>query len=159
MDLKFQVQTKINKPVEQVFDAVYNPEKLKCYFTTAGSSGPLKEGTTVQWSFAEGDCDKIEVPVIVEKVIPNQLIRFKWDASDGEYDAKTGKFPKPAGYKNLVEMSFESMGKNQTLVKIAEGNWKETSEGLKASYQNCQGWAQMSCFLKAYLEYDINLRQ
>jgi uncharacterized protein YndB with AHSA1/START domain len=111
------------------------------------------------WSFEKGDCDKITVPVVVEKVIANQLIRFKWDASDGEYDAKTGKFPQPAGHKNTVEMMFESLGKNETLVRIVEGNWRENAEGLKASYQNCQGWAQMSCYLKAYIEYDINLRK
>ncbi len=159
MDFRFQVQTKINKPVDQVFDAVYNPTKLSCYFTTAGSSGPLKEGSTVQWSFEKGHCDKVSVPVTVEKAIPNQLIRFKWDASDGEYDAKTGEFPKPAGYQNTVEMIFEALDRNETLVRIIEGSWRQTPEGLKASYQNCQGWTHMSSCLKAYLEYDINLRK
>ncbi|ALO24786.1 hypothetical protein LEP1GSC137_2235 [Leptospira borgpetersenii str. Noumea 25] len=27
------------------------------------------------------------------------------------------------------------------------------------SYMNCQGWMNMSCCLKAYLEYGINLRK
>ncbi len=31
MDLKFQVQTKIQKPVKQVFEAVYNPKELSRY--------------------------------------------------------------------------------------------------------------------------------
>ena len=30
---------------------------------------------------------------------------------------------------------------------------------FKASYDNCYGWTQMLCALKAYLEYGINLRQ
>ena len=29
----------------------------------------------------------------------------------------------------------------------------------KASYGNCQGWMQMLCALKAYLEHGINLRE
>ena len=32
------------------------------------------------------------------------------------------------------------------------------AKGLKASYDNCGGWMHMSCCLKAYLEYGINLR-
>jgi uncharacterized protein (UPF0297 family) len=35
MELKFQVQGKIKKPVTEVIDAVYNPKKLSGYFTTA----------------------------------------------------------------------------------------------------------------------------
>ena len=52
MELKFQVQTRIQKPVSEVFDAVYNPRKLEGYFTTKSASGPLVEGTTVMWEFA-----------------------------------------------------------------------------------------------------------
>ena len=47
MDLKFRVQTKIQKPIDEVFDAVYNPRKLEKYFTTKSASGPLDAGTTV----------------------------------------------------------------------------------------------------------------
>jgi len=39
MDLKFQMQAKIQKPLEEVFEAVYDPKKLSQYFTTAGASG------------------------------------------------------------------------------------------------------------------------
>ncbi len=44
MELKFSVQAKIKNPVEEVFDAVYNPKKLSKYFTTGGANGPLDEG-------------------------------------------------------------------------------------------------------------------
>ncbi len=53
MEFKCKVHAKINKPVEEVFDAVYSPNKLSSYFTTAGASGPLDEGTTVMWDFAD----------------------------------------------------------------------------------------------------------
>jgi len=48
MELKFTVMTKIQKPIAEVFDAVYNPEKLSGYFTNGGASAPLDEETTVQ---------------------------------------------------------------------------------------------------------------
>ena len=37
MDIKFEVQTRIQKPVEEVFDAVQNPDKLSGYFTNGGA--------------------------------------------------------------------------------------------------------------------------
>ena len=42
---------------------------------------------------------------------------------------------------------------------IAEEGWRENQDALKASYGNCQGWAQMLCALKAWLEHGINLRE
>jgi uncharacterized protein YndB with AHSA1/START domain len=153
MQLKFQVQTKIQKPIGEVFDAVYNPTKLRSYFTTGGASAPLDEGTTVIWRFADypGDC-----PVTVKKVTPNQQIIFEWPA----YEPPTeDKLPLPDNYKTTVEMTFESLGPANTLVRIAESGWRETQQGLDGSYGNCHGWTQMSCALKGFLEYGINLRK
>lgn len=146
MELRFQVQAKIQKPVAEVFDAVYNPDKLTRYFTTRSASAPLREGTKVQWSFADysGPMDPFDVSV--KKVVPNELIAFEWRAADGDYNT-------------MVEMRFESLGPRSTLVKIAEWGWRDTPSGLESSYGNCFGWTQMVCCLKAYAEHGINLRQ
>ena len=56
-------------------------------------------------------------------------------------------------------MSFEPLDDGRTLVSISEEGWRETPGGLKASYGNCQGWMQMLCAMKAYLEHGINLRE
>ena len=95
----------------------------------------------------------------VKKVVRNKLIQFSWEASEGVYDAKTSQMPTGAGYDTLVEMSFEPLNPKETLVKIVEGKWRPTEAGLRGSYQNCEGWTHMSMCLKAYLEYDINLRK
>ena len=158
MDLKFTVQLKIRKPVTEVFDAVYNPKKLSTYFTTGGSDGPLDEGKTVLWKFNDVGDKVVEAPVKVQKVIRNKLIHFSWEASEGTYDPKTGSMPSSAGYDTSVEMSFEPLNKNETLVKIVEGKWRTTQQGLDGSYGNCQGWSQMVGCLKAFLEYGVNLR-
>ena len=144
MELKFQVQTRIQKPVSEVFDAVYNPRKLEGYFTTKSASGTLVEGTTVMWEFADHPG---AFPVHVKKVVPNELIAFGWEAGDG------------SPHDTRVEMRFSSLDEDSTLVAISESGWKETEKGLERSYQNCQGWMHMSCCLKAYLEYGINLRK
>ena len=145
MDLKFQVQCKIQKPVEEVFDAVYNPDKLSGYFTNGGASAPLVEGTTVKWAFADNpDEDKLEFPVEVRKVVPNRLIELGWEGAKG--------------LNTKVEMQFEADG-DDTIVRISETGWRETQADLDSSYLNCFGWGQMMCCLKAYTEYGIDLRK
>ncbi|HWY28388.1 MAG TPA: SRPBCC domain-containing protein [Candidatus Sulfotelmatobacter sp.] len=159
MDLRFTVQTKIGRPVKEVFDAVHDPKKLSVYFTSGGADGPLDEGKTVLWKFKDVGDKVVEAPVRVQKVVKNKLIRFSWEASEGLYDAKTGTMPESGGYDTIVEMSFEALNANETLVKIVEGKWRSTEGGLQGSYGNCQGWTQMTDCLKAYLEYGINLRK
>ena len=43
MEPKFEVQLKIRKPVDEVFEGVVNPKKLSGYFTKT-ASGPLVAG-------------------------------------------------------------------------------------------------------------------
>src|SRR5947207_14184353 len=107
MELKFTVRTKIQRPVAQVFDAVHNPDHLSQYFTTAGASAPLNEGTTVWWEFADYPG---KFPVQVREVVPNQSIVFEW-ATEG-----------PDAYNTRVEIAFEALDAQSTLVSITEGN-------------------------------------
>ena len=59
----------------------------------------------------------------------------------------------------MVTMSFSPIDDGRrTLVEIREEGWRENQGALKASYGNCQGWSQMLCALKAWLEHGINLR-
>lgn len=46
MELKFETQAKIKKPISEVFGAVYNHKKLRGYFITAGTSRPLDKNKT-----------------------------------------------------------------------------------------------------------------
>lgn len=145
MELKFEVKTRILRPITEVFDAVYNPSKLSGYFTTGEASGPLDEGTTVTWAFADNPGDeKRRFPVTVEKVVPNELIVLGWEGSKG--------------LQTRVEMNFEASD-NSTIVTIQETGWRETQKDLNSSYGNCMGWSQMVSALKAFVEYGINLRE
>lgn len=146
MDLGFKVQTKIQKPVAEVFDAVNDPSKLSGYFTNGGASAPLVEGTTVEWAFADNPGDeKIKFPVQVKKVIPNELIVLGWEGAKG--------------LDTHVEMTFEPVGDSETIVRISESGWRETQADLNSSYLNCMGWTQMVTALKGYVEYGIDLRK
>lgn len=146
MELKFKVLTKIQKPLEEVFDAVHDPEKLSGYFTNGGASAPLHEGTTVEWAFADNpDEEKLSFPVQVLQVIPNELIVLEWEGSKGR--------------QTRVEFRFQQTGLDETLVSISESGWQESQEELDRSYMNCMGWSQMLSAMKAYLEYGIDLRK
>ena len=145
MELKFQVKVKISKPRDEVFSAVADPAKLSKYFTTGGSSGPLKERAEVIWKFADYPED---VPVSVKKVVPGELIVYEWAAADA-----------PPSYNTTVRMAFAELTPQSTQVTVTESGWRETQRGLDSSYMNCQGWMNMLACLKAWLEYGINLRE
>ena len=139
MELKFQVQLKIRKPAAEVFAAVVDPGKLTSYFVQT-TSGPLAEGKTVTWEFAEAPGP---FPVVVREVARNQRIVFEWPA---------------VGYDTRVEMTFTPLNDDATMVRIAESGWPDDEKGRELSYGNAGGWMHMLACLKARLEYDINLR-
>ena len=156
MELRFQVYGNIATPVAEVFDAVYNPSKLSGYFTTGGASAPLVEGSTVTWDFADFPG---AFPVQVIEVQPDRKIVLEWKANEGEPPNVEGGGLKEVGYNTTVTMTFTPLEDDtRTMVEIEEKGWRETEGALKASYGNCQGWAQMLAALKAWVEYGINLR-
>jgi len=156
MDLKFRVSGRIARPVAEVFAAVVDPANLSNYFTTGGAKGRLEPGATVTWDFADFPG---AFPVDVVEVEKDRRIVLRWDAHEGAVDHEAGSWQE-GGYQTQVTMTFEPIDDGaRTLVTIAEEGWRETAGGLAASYDNCGGWSQMLCAMKAWLEHGINLRE
>ena len=130
MNLQFEVYGKIQRSIDETFDAMYNPNKLSGYFTTGGASAPLVEGTTVMWDFHDFPG---AFPVKVIRSEKPKLIELEWDSAEKVK-------------KTRVVIKLESVEENSTKVTIAEGGWSETEEGLKASYGNCMGWSIAMAF-------------
>jgi len=151
MDLKFDVSGRIARPVDEVFEAVVNPEKLSGYFTTGGARGRLETGATVTWDFADFPG---AFPVKVVEVAKNRRIILRWDA--GDTDAEPGG--EAGTYQTQVTLRFEALEDGRTLVSIAEEGWRQTPAGLKSALGNKGGWMHMLCCLKAWVEHGINLR-
>lgn len=156
MELKFRVAARIAKPVHQVFEAVADPAQLSKYFTTGGAQGRLEPGATVTWDFHDFPG---AFPVYVIEVVADEKIVLEWQASEGEAHNVEGGEPTDADYRTRVTMSFKALDDGRTLVEIAEEGWRENQGALSASYGNCQGWSQMLCALKAWIEHGINLRE
>lgn len=156
MELKFRVAARIAKPVHEVFEAVADPAKLSNYFTTGGAKGRLETGATVEWDFHDFPG---AFPVYVIEVVPDRKIVLEWQAAEGEPPNVEGADPRNADYRTRVTMSFKGLDDGRTLVEIAEEGWRENQGALDASYGNCQGWSQMLCALKVWIEHGINLRE
>jgi uncharacterized protein YndB with AHSA1/START domain len=155
MDLKFRVAARIAKPVHEVFEAVADPRQLSHYFTTGGAKGRLETGATVTWDFHDYPG---AFPVEVVEVVEDEKIVLRWDASEGEPPNVEGGDMTPAPYKTTVTMTFKPLDDGRTLIEIREEGWRENQKALEASYGNCQGWSQMLCALKVWIEHGFNLR-
>lgn len=144
MERKFTVSARVHRPVAEVYEAVADPARLSGYFTTGGAKGRIETGATVTWDFADFPG---AFPVEVVEATPAERIVLRWKAQDGDY-------------QTTVTMTFAPLdGDTRTLVSITEEGWRETDAGIKASYGNCMGWAQMLAAMKAWVEHGINLRE
>jgi uncharacterized protein YndB with AHSA1/START domain len=124
MAFKFQVYGKIARPVAEVFNAVTDPKELSSYFTTGGSSGPLREGATVTWDFADFPG---AFPVKVTKVVPNERIELAWEAAEKGYDTE-------------VVMTFESVEAGATRRKARKAPTETASGGRRCFAASRSGW-------------------
>jgi uncharacterized protein YndB with AHSA1/START domain len=149
MDLGFTVFAIVSRPAKAVFDAVADPEQLSRYFTTGGARGRIVPGATVMWDFHDFPG---AFPVEVEEAVPDRKIVLRWGANDPGSSQD---------YQTTVTMTFTPVegDTDRTRVEISERGWRESEDGLKASYDNCMGWSQMLAALKAWLEHGINLRE
>jgi len=146
MSRNYTVQTRIEKPVADVFRAVVSHQAQERYFTD-GSSGDLVEGATVTWHWERwGD-----YPAIVDRVVPNERVELRIDSvawkksADDAYDVR-------------VIFEFEALDDGATMLSISEAGWKTDADGLKGSHENCSGWTHMAMCLKAWIEHDLDLR-
>jgi uncharacterized protein YndB with AHSA1/START domain len=145
------VSITILKPAAEVFQAVLKPVP---YFV-ARASAPMAAGYDVIWNFPEMATD---VPVTVESVVPNELIRFKWDAEGGGKNSCEFRFSPLDDQGRSAAKKLGIAPEPATTVTVTESGWPDTPEGRKGSLQNTMGWTQMLCALKAWLEHGVNLR-
>jgi uncharacterized protein YndB with AHSA1/START domain len=137
--LGIKTALQILKPVNEVFEAIIDPDKMSNYFISK-SSGKLEEGKQIMWKFPEF---AVEFPIRVGKIEKNKYISYSWDVD---------------GMELLVEMSLRPRGNNSTVITVTENSRNNDEAGIKWLMGNTEGWANFLACLKAYLEYGINLR-
>lgn len=137
MRLESNATIQIQKPVEEVFEGIVNPEKMTKYFISE-SNGELETGKDLIWKFPEFD-DKFPIKEI--KLETNRSISFVWDP------------------ETVVKITLEKIPDNSTIVRVNENGKELNEDNLKWALENSGGWANFLACLKAYLEYGIQLRK
>jgi uncharacterized protein YndB with AHSA1/START domain len=132
MNITAKAAIQIKKPIEVVFEAIVNPEKMTNYFIHE-SSGRLETGKEVIWKFNEFP---ESFPVNDINIEAFYSIKFVWDL------------------ETVVTISLATANENETVVKVSETGKKDVDWAL----QNTEGWANFLACLKAYIEHGINLR-
>ena len=136
MELRFEVNTRIQKPVAEVFDAVYNPGKLRTQFAIGRVSGPMEDETSLMWGFEESPG---EFAVHLKNVETNRRVVFEWENTE-------------VGKVLQVEIQFEAIDARTTDVRIRETGRLDDRRATDGSYNHCMGWMQLLCHLKEYVE-------
>ena len=137
MILESNATIQIQKPIEEVFEGIVNPEKMTKYFISE-SSGRLESGKEVIWKFPEFE-DKFPIKEI--KIVNNSSISFVWDP------------------ETVVIITLEKLPDDSTIVRVNENGKELNDDNLKWALENSGGWANFLACMKAYLEYGIQLRK
>ncbi len=138
--LEIKTSIQIQKPANEVYEAIADPGKMANYFISE-SSGRMEAGKQLMWKFAEFD---IVFPVRISKTEQDRFISFYWDVDENEH---------------LVEIELQPLKDASTVVTISEKGRPNDEKGIEWLKGNTAGWANFLACLKAYAEYGINLRK
>lgn len=100
--LEIKAGIQVAKPINEVYDAIINPDKMKNYFISK-SSGVIEENKTIQWGFPEMD---MLFDIRVGNLQLNKYISYYWKDLDGT--------------ETFVEFFLESKEPSLTYVKVTE---------------------------------------
>ena len=137
MYLTSEASLQIQKPIQEVYEAIVQPEHMTQYFISE-SSGRMETGVDLLWKFPEFP-DRY--PVTEIKVVPNQSVSFVWDP------------------ETKVDIKLEAYNNHSTIVRVSEGGKENNEANLQWLIQNTGGWANFLACMKAYLEYGVQLRK
>lgn len=129
----------IRKPVEDVFEAIVNPDITTKFWFSKGS-GRLETGKPVRWDWASHDVSIEVTPKVVE---PNKRVVIEWPGYSGP---------------TTVEWTFQSIPDGFTFVRVQESGWTGDADKLmRYVADSTQGFTLLLAGLKAWLEHGIQL--
>lgn len=130
---------RIRCPVEDIFEAIVNPEiTTKFWFTK--SSGRLEAGKTVRWDW---EMYGVGTDVFVKSIEPNQRIVMEWDGD---------------GSRTQVEWTFQSLPDRTTFISVTNSSFMGDGDSqVNQAIDSVQGFALVLAGLKALLEFNIEL--
>jgi uncharacterized protein YndB with AHSA1/START domain len=129
----------VRGPVEQVFEAIVNPE-ITFQFWFSKGSGRLEPGRGVRWDWESHD---VSIEVTARAVEPNKRVLIEWPGYTGQ---------------TQVEWTFQAIPDGTTFVRVQESGWTDDADKLvRYVADSTQGFTLMLAGLKALLEHSIRL--
>jgi uncharacterized protein YndB with AHSA1/START domain len=129
----------IRRPVEQVFEAIVNPEITSRFWFSKGS-GRLESGKKVRWEWESHD---VSIEVTAISVEPQKRVLIEWPGYTGP---------------TRVEWTFQAVPYGTTFVRVQESGWTDDADRLiRYVADSTQGFTLMVAGLKALLEHNIRL--
>ncbi len=137
MKLIAKATIQIQKPADEVFEGIVNPDFMTKYFISE-SSGRMESGKTLLWKFPEFPD---EFPVSDIEIEANRSVSFVWDPD------------------TVVRIILDSQTDGSTVVRVTEDGKSLNDKNIQWVISNSEGWANFLACMKAYLEYGIQLRK
>ncbi len=126
---------------DRVYDAIVRADTVTSFFPDR-SSGDLVAGTEVTWEFDHANA-KVQLRVGIVSA-PTSVV-FDWNAAGD-------------GFKT-VTISLESLDDGRaTRVEVTEADFPVNAPGAAKAVQQSAGWSEFLCFLKARIQFDVELR-
>ena len=137
--LEARAEMLVRRPVEEVFEAVVNPDETTNFWFTR-SSGRLGPGSQVKW---EWEMYGVSSLVDVTEFERDERVVFEWETN---------------GESTTVEWLFADRHDGTTFVTVKNFGFRGSEDEIVQSALNStSAFTIVLCGLKAYLEHDIQL--
>ena len=134
-----RASTTIHAPVEDVWDALIDPEKIKQYYFGATILTDWREGNPIVWK-GEWDGQTYEDKCHIMRVVPGQTLQYS------HFSPLIGQDDKPENY-HVITIELDNQGE-ETKVTLSQDN-NPSEEDRQHAEAN---WNMMLCNLKRVVE-------
>lgn len=139
MDTQVTTRFKINKPTNEVYEAIVDPVKIGNFWFSS-SSERWEQGKSVTLRYDEYGAKGV---INVLEAVENKRIVFSWG---GESDEET-----------VVTITLKELDNTSTIIEVNESGLNEDDpEIVNKMLGQKEGWVYMLTCLKGYLENGIN---
>ena len=139
MDTQVTTKFKINKPTNEVYEAIVDPVKIGNFWFSS-SSERWEQGKSVTLRYDEYGAKGV---INVLEAVENKRIVFSWG---GESDEET-----------VVTITLKELDKTSTIIEVNESGLNEDDpEIFNKMLGQKEGWVYMLTCLKGYLENGIS---
>ena len=137
----------INGTIDQVWDALTNPEQTKKYMFGCETVSDWKVGSPLLWKMEFDGEEIIAVKGNIVEIKPSELLSYTTIDPDSEYDDI------PENY--LTVRYVLSSEKNQTLLVVTQGDYALVADGKRRyeeAFNKGEGWNPILEEIKKLIE-------